>query len=104
MRKGKDVLAMVFALEVLVPVMLISMEKVVSMQFVLITAANMALATWKPTAVCVMKDGQVMVVTFGPSILTFNNIFQMKDLTAIRQETGGFGQACGSLMQLATNG
>ena len=80
------------------------MEKVVSMQFVLITAANMALATWKPTAVCVMKDGQVMLVVFYPSILTFNNIFQMKDLTAIRQETGGFGQACGSLMQLATNG
>ncbi len=75
MRKGNDVLAVVYALEVLAHVMLISMDIVVNMQSVLITAANMALVIWKPTAASVMKDGQVILVLSIPfsSILNAKN-------------------------------
>lgn len=60
MKREKDVQAMVYALEVLVLVMQISMGIVANMLSVQITVANMAHAIWKPTAVSVMKDGQVM--------------------------------------------
>lgn len=62
MKKVNYALAMECALEVLAPVMLISMGTVVSMQYVPIIVANMARAIWKPTAVSVMKDGLVITV------------------------------------------
>lgn len=59
MKKENVVLAMVYALEVLVPVMLIFMVRVVNMLFALTIVANMVYVIWKLTAVSVMKDGQV---------------------------------------------
>jgi hypothetical protein len=60
MKREKDVLAMVYVLEVLALVMLISMDIAVSMLSALIIVANMVYAIWKLTAVSVMKDGQVL--------------------------------------------
>ena len=61
MKRGKDVLAMVYVLEVLALVMLISMVIAVNMLSALIIVANMVFAIWKLTVVSVMKGGQVIV-------------------------------------------
>lgn len=61
MKRGKDVLAMVYVLEVLALVMLISMVTAVNMLSALIIVANMVFAIWKLTVVSVMKGGQVII-------------------------------------------
>jgi hypothetical protein len=59
MKREKDVLAMVYVLEVLALVMLISMGIAVSMLSALIIVANMVFVIWKHTVVSVMKGGLV---------------------------------------------